>query len=109
MCRLRALFVGWAASFLVHTRHEAARVVHEGRTAVARAGRQGLVSAVTRMRMTGPDLYRAARRNAPRRQLQERTRRRMRLPTVADTEIGARLYGDMCTIGTWVRIARGDG
>ena len=109
MCRLRALFAGWAASFLVHTRHEAARVVHEGRAAVARAGRQGLVSAVTRMRMTTPDLYRAARRNAPRRRLQEGTRRRVRLPTVADTEIGARLYGDMCTIGTWVRIVRGDG
>ena len=111
MHRLRKLFAGWAASFLVHTRHEAARVVHEGRAAVARAGRQGLVSAVTRMRMTAPDLYRAARRNAPRRRLQEgtRTRRRMRLPTVADTEIGARLYGDMCTIGSWVRVARGDG
>ena len=109
MHRLRKLFAGWAASFLVHTRHAAAQAVHGERAAAARAGRQGLVSAVTRMRMTAPDLYRAARRNAPRRQLQERTRRRMRLPTVADTEIGARLYGDMCTIGTWVRIARGDG
>ena len=110
MHRLRKLFAGWAvSSFLMQTRHAAARVVHEGRTDVARAGRQGLVSAVTRMRMTAPDLYRAARRNAPRRRLQEGTRRRMRLPTVADTEIGARLYGDMCTIGAWVRIARGDG
>ena len=79
------------------------------RAAAARAGRQGLVSAVTRMRMTAPDLYRAARRNAPRRRLQEGARRRVRLPTVADTEIGARLYGDMCTIGSLVRIARGDG
>ena len=87
----------------------AAQAVHGERAAAAWAGWQGLVSAVTRMRMTAPDLYRTARRNAPRRQLQERTRRRMRLPTVADTEIGARLYGDMCTIGTWVRIARGDG
>ena len=68
MHRLRKLFAGWAASFLVHTRHAAARVVHdhEGRAAAARAGRQGLVSAVTRMRMTVPDLYRAERRNAPR-------------------------------------------
>ena len=109
MHRLRKLFAGWAASFLVHTRHAAAQAVHGERAAAARAGRQGLVSAVTRMRMTAPDLYRAARRNAPRRRLQEGARRRVRLPTVADTEIGARLYGDMCTIGSLVRIARGDG
>ena len=109
MHRLRKLFAGWAASFLMRARHATARAVHEERAAAARAGRQGLVSAVTRMRMTAPDLYRAARRNAPRRRLQEGARRRVRLPTVADTEIGARLYGDMCTIGTWVRIARGDG
>ena len=37
------------------------------------------------------------------------TPRRVRLPTVVDTEIGARLYGDMCTIGSWVHVARGDG
>ena len=109
MHRLRKLFAGWAASFLVHTRHAAARVVHEERTAVARAGRRGLVSAVTRMRMTAPDLYRTERRNAPRRRAPVGARRRVRLPTVVDTEIGARLYGDMCTIGSWVHVARGDG
>ena len=38
-----------------------------------------------------------------------RGRAQVRLPTVVDTEIGARLYGDMCTIGSWVRFARGDG
>ena len=48
-------------------------------------------------------------RNAPRRRPQAGARRRVRLPTVVDTEIGARLYGDMCTIGSLVRIARGDG
>ena len=50
MHRLRKLFAGWAASFLVHVRHAAARAVHEERAATTRAGRQGLVSAVTRMR-----------------------------------------------------------
>ena len=67
MHRLRRLFAGWAASFLVHTLHAAAQAAHEERAAAARAGRQGLVSAVTRMGMTAPDLYRAERRNAPRR------------------------------------------
>ena len=43
--------------------------------------------------MTAPDLYREERRNAPRRRTQVGTRRLVpRLPTVVDTEIGARLY-----------------
>ena len=49
------------------------------------------------MRMTAPGLlHREARRNAPRRRLLVGTRRRVRLSSVVDTEIGARLYGDMC-------------
>ena len=35
------------------------------------------------------------------------TRRRVRLPTVVDTDIGARLYGDMCTIAHRVLGAAG--
>ena len=111
MRRLRQLFSGWAASFLAHTRHSAKQAAHGARAAADRAGRQGRVSAGTRMRMTAPGLYREARRNAPRRQLLVGTRRRVRLSSVVDTEIGARLYGDMCTIGSWVRrgLAHGDG
>ena len=62
------------------------------------------------MWMKAPDLYMEARRNAPRRRAVVGARRRVRLPSVVDTEIGARLYGDMCTIGSWVRLglARGD-
>ena len=62
------------------------------------------------MRMTAPDLYREARRNAPRRRAVVGARRRVRLPSMVNTEIGARLYGDiLCTIGSWVRhgLARG--
>ena len=52
--------------------------------------------------MTAPDLnYREARRNAPRRVAVLGARRRVRLPSMVDTEIGARLYdGDMCTMST---------
>ena len=46
--------------------------------------------------MTAPDLYREARRNAPRRRAVVGARRRVRLPSVVDTEIGAWLYGDIC-------------
>ena len=83
---------------------------HGARAAADQWSRQGRVSAGTRMRMTAPDLYREARRNAPRRRAVVGTRRRVRLPSrvsVVDTEIGApRLTGCtviMCTIGSWVR------
>ena len=57
------------------------------------------------MRMTAPDLYREARRNAPRRRAVVGARHRVRLPSVVDTkiQIGARLY---CTV---IYCARGDG
>ena len=110
MRRMRRLFSGWAASFLAHTQHVAMQVAHGARAA---ADRKGRVSASTRIRMTVPDLYREARRNAPRRRAVVGARRRVRpyLPSMVDTDIGARLYGDMCTIGSWVRhgLARGDG
>ena len=61
MLRLRRLFSGWAASFLTHTRHAAMQAAHGARVAADRTGRQGRVSASTRMRMTVPDLYREKR------------------------------------------------
>ena len=87
----------------LHMRH--------GRQWIALVGGSTLASARTRMRMTAPDLYREARRNAPRRVAVLGARHRVRLPSMVDTEIGARLYGDMCTIGSWVRhrLACGDG
>ena len=115
MRRMRRLFSGWAASFLAHTQHVAMQAAHGARAAADRTGRQGRVSASTRMRMTAPDLYREARRNAPRRVAVLGARHRVRLPSMVDTEIGARLYGDMCTIGTgigswvWHRLACDDG
>ena len=69
MRKMRRLFSGWAVSFLAHTQHVVIQAAHEAWAAVGRTGRQGYVtcSASTRMRMTAPDLYREARRNAPRR------------------------------------------
>ena len=67
-----------------------------GQQWTALVGRGTLVYPHARMRMTAPDLYREARRNAPRRRAVLSARRRVRLPSMVDTEIGARLYGDMC-------------
>ena len=91
MREMRRLFSEWAASFLTHTRHVVMQAAHEARAAVDRTGRREYVSARTRMRMTAPDLYREARRNAPRRVAVLGARRRVRLPSMVDTEIGARL------------------
>ena len=89
---------------------------HGARAAADQWSRQGRVSAGTRMRMTAPDLYREARRNAPRRRAVVGTRRRVRLPSrvsVVDTEIGApRLYGDNVhhrLLGAARPLAHGDG
>ena len=73
------------------------RKLHTGRgRRRTELGGWGVLSAGTRMRTTAPGLYREARRNTPRRRLLVGTRRRVRLSSVVDTEIGARLYGDMC-------------
>ena len=120
MRRLRRLFSGWAASFLAvahaHSTWRCRLRMGRGcRAAADRTERRGRVSASTRMWMTAPDLYREARRNAPRRRAVVGARRRVgvRLPSVVWILRSwcASLYGDMCTIGSWVQhgLARGDG
>ena len=64
--------------------------MRRGRRWIALVGGNTLAR-VTRMHMTAPDLYREARRNAPRRVAVLGARRRVRLPSMVDTEIGARL------------------
>ena len=98
--RLRQRFALWACSFVHHTRHTARLTAHNYRTADLRTSRHGCVSANTRMHMTAPDLYRESRCRVPRTSQSDHNhpRKRVRLPTLTDTEIGSLLYDNMCCI-----------
>ena len=100
--RLRQRFASWALSFLCHMQHSARLTAHNTHTSDLRASRQGYVSASTRMQMRSVDLYRESRRNAPQRlpALRAQRRRRARLPTLIDTEIGNLLYNNMCCVAS---------
>ena len=106
LSRLRARFASWALSFVDHTKLTARQETHDALALATRHGRQGRVSANTRMGMTDVDLYREARRNTTRPRTATGPTRRILLPTHLDTEIRHRLYENMNLIATRFRMWR---
>ena len=100
--RLRRRFASWALSFVQYIKHSARLTAHNIHTSDLRASRQGHISARTRMHMHSVDLYRESRRNMPRKLQTQRSspRRRTRLPTLIDAEVGSLLYNSMCTVAS---------
>ena len=91
--RLRQRFQKWALTFCGQHREAEAgqRTVNESR--------EGHVSANTRRQRYAPNMYLTTRRNKPRKTNgTDTSRRRVRLATHVDSEIGIRLYGNMCNI-----------
>ena len=92
---LRGRFQAWAVSFMRVTAERKRQSAHEQASQRQRTQRDERVCASTRMRMTAVDVYREERRNVRGGQAVALVRRRKRIPTLLDTEVGMRLYGNM--------------
>ena len=105
----RALFRTWASSVIQQRREHKRCEAHKQQSDSQRHIREGHASAQTRMHMRRPDLYTEQRQHKRAKIAQPSAeRKRKRLPTLTDTQIGHRCYENMRTIAArsvWTRDA----
>ena len=105
----RALFRTWASSVIQQRREHKRCEAHKQQSDSQRHIREGHASAQTRMHMRRPDLYTEQRQHKRAKIAQASAeRKRKRLPTLTDTQIGHRCYENMRTIAArsvWTRDA----
>ena len=105
----RALFRTWASSVIQQRREHKRCEAHKQQSDNQRHIREGHASAQTRMHMRRPDLYTEQRQHKRAKIAQASAeRKRKRLPTLTDTQIGHRCYENMRTIAArsvWTRDA----
>ena len=105
----RTLFRKWASSVIQQRNEQKRCEAHKQQSDSQRQTREGHASAQTRMHLRRPDLYIEQRQNKKAKIAHPPAgRKRKRLPTLVDTQIGHRCYEDMRTIAArsvWTRDA----